>query len=547
MNVATRSLVADIKQCGQDFEWYPTTDEILQTIKTDMDDEVKSDYPSVLDCGAGDGRALMVLTSGDRYAIEKSKPLLNILDRNIFVVGTEFDEQTLIDKKVNVVFSNPPYTEFERWASKIITEANAGYVYLVIPSRWIDSHPIQVAIDSREAKTKVIGSFDFLQADRAARAKVDIVRITLARGGWSGDSPIIDPFKLWFEESFKLDIANTEQSKYDMFKDTQTRVQEAIASELVEGRDQVTVLESLYQRDLTKLMDNYKRLEDIDAELLSEMDVNIEAVRGALQMKIEGLKDLYWQELFDRLTQVTNRLSTRSRRAMLEKLTSHTHIDFTVSNVYAVVIWVIKNSNSYFDDQLIQLVEQMVEQANVVMYKSNQNTFGEENWRYGSKPDIDRYKLEYRIVLARAGGINTSEWEHERREGNGLQNHAADFLSDICTVASNLGFDTTLHPGPRHMGEWTSGSKREFHYNYQRTEPSAVLFEAKAFKNGNLHIKFNQEFMCRLNVEFGRLKGWIKSPKEATEEMNIPFDFAGDSFGVNLKIESDQPLRLIQQ
>ncbi len=36
--------------------------------------------------------------------------------------------------------------------------------------------------------------------------------------------------------------------------------------------------------------------------------------------------------------------------------------------------------------------------------------------------------------------------------------------------------------------------------------------------------------MCRLNVEFGRLKGWLKSPREAVEETEVSADLA--SFGM---------------
>ena len=45
--------------------------------------------------------------------------------------------------------------------------------------------------------------------------------------------------------------------------------------------------------------------------------------------------------------------------------------------------------------------------------------------------------------------------------------------------------------------------------------------EVKLFKNGNIHIKFDQEFIKKLNIEVGRIKKWIHTPKEASEEINI--------------------------
>ena len=45
--------------------------------------------------------------------------------------------------------------------------------------------------------------------------------------------------------------------------------------------------------------------------------------------------------------------------------------------------------------------------------------------------------------------------------------------------------------------------------------------EVRAFLNGNLHIKFNQQFMLALNVEVGRLLGWVHDAKEAADEMGV--------------------------
>ena len=46
----------------------------------------------------------------------------------------------------------------------------------------------------------------------------------------------------------------------------------------------------------------------------------------------------------------------------------------------------------------------------------------------------------------------------------------------------------------------------------------ATLAEIKIFKNNNVHIKFNQDFIKALNIEAARLNKWIKSPEEAAQE-----------------------------
>ena len=56
-------------------------------------------------------------------------------------------------------------------------------------------------------------------------------------------------------------------------------------------------------------------------------------------------------------------------------------------------------------------------------------------------------------------------------------------------------------------------------FEYIKNNQAYTLFDVKAHKNGNLHFRFNQKFMLALNVEFGRLKGWIHSKGEAVEEL----------------------------
>tara|TARA_R110002167_G_scaffold204404_9_gene408528 strand:- start:8229 stop:9779 length:1551 start_codon:yes stop_codon:yes gene_type:complete len=483
----TPVLVNRIKQHEQDFEWYPTTDEIIATIKADLEEQHYGE-PTVLDCGAGDGRVLEALTNNTRYAIEKARPLLQAMDRSIYLVGTEFNEQTLLDKRCDVIFSNPPYKHYAHWMQRIIKEGNAGFLYFVVPTRWEDNPQTQAALKLRRAEAHTLGQFDFLQAERQARAKVSIVRVDLAskHRNRHHSNAKTDPFELWFEECFALDVSKTESSKFDYKSDLKESVGSHLKGELVAGGDVVSSLEKLYQRDLNKLMANYQALSDIDPALLRELDVNIEGVQGALKQKIESLKDCYWNELFSNLEAITSRLTHAARTKMLEKLNRHIHVDFTSSNARAIIIWAIKNCNNYFDDQLIDLVKTMTEQANIILYKSNQRTFRDDQWRYCRTPEgLDRYALDYRCVISGTGGISTSCYSWENSRHNGLAERAYHFINDILTVANNLNFDTSKSPTTGSF-EWQSNKANTFTFTDHHTGQETELFQTRAFKNGNL-------------------------------------------------------------
>jgi len=183
----------DLKEAGEDFEWYPTTDAMLSVVARDIrklrDNRYGPKTSSILDIGAGDGRALEKLQqlsqTDDRwesvyfdnlFAIEKSLIHLANMPKQIVVIGTEFSEQTLVDKEVDIVFCNPPYSEYENWVCRILRECAANIVYLVIPRRWRECQRLTETVKDLELTAESLGEYDFETADRRARAKIEIVR-----------------------------------------------------------------------------------------------------------------------------------------------------------------------------------------------------------------------------------------------------------------------------------------------------------------------------------------------------------------------------------
>lgn len=278
-SVAT--IVANLKQNGEDFEWYPTTQEIIEAMYWDIkshkrnfwfkdertienkgyDAEYEFQSVSILDIGAGNCKLLdkfheisEAQSFTDRHgrkvcdnmlginkymAIEKSQILIDKMPKEVIVVGTDFYENTIIDKQADIVFCNPPYREYERWTERIIKEANASFVYLVIPKRWGNSRAIGEALRLRRAKVQIVGDFDFLNSeDRKARAKVSLVKVCLSyyKGyknrhsekvtrNYNGDKVSVDPFELWFNENFKIQAEKSVNS-WDEYKVREKREEE---------------------------------------------------------------------------------------------------------------------------------------------------------------------------------------------------------------------------------------------------------------------------------------------------------------------------------
>lgn len=100
-------------------------------------------------------------------------------------------------------------------------------------------------------------------------------------------------------------------------------------------------------------------------------------------------------------------------------------------------------------------------------------------------------------------------------------NTAYRVLNDIRVCARNLGiiFDPIPTEG------WENGKARIL-----RGENMKIFATVKLFKNGNIHIKFNQEFIKKLNIEVSRLKKWINNPEDAQEEMHNITEFEANKY-----------------
>jgi Domain of unknown function (DUF4942) len=526
--MTTKQIVQQLKSADQDYEFYPSTQEIIDTITADMVD--RSHAPSILDIGAGDGRVLLAVRdafqkkgsyprSVELYAIEKSTIHLNNMPKDITVLGTEFREQSLCDKPVKYIFCNPPYSEFEEWMLRIIREGSAEFMYFVVPRRWRDSQEIQQAVDSRRGEVESLGEFDFADADRQARCLVEVIRIEILRS---------DAFDAVLESMLP---------ELDIFDSKLPEGPTGPTGLIVAGRaDVVGDLVSGYNRALQKLLETYRTVLTLDLYLLHELEITKPILLKKIRMKIVGLKKLYWESLFSEMTAIRNRLATKQRRQLLDSLNDKFSIDFTTGNVYAVLLWVTRWANDYFDEQTVELFRSLSQGSCAVRYKSNQRIWTQADWRYShyrADEAPTHYKLEYRMVLSR-GGLSVSQWDWERRQHAGLTQGAFEMLADIVTVGNNLGF--RCDAGPKDF-QWESNVQNTF---YQTN--GKPLVAVRAFKNGNMHLHFAPEFMLALNIEAGRLLGWIRNPVDACDELDVPeSDRAQVSgmFGSSFKISAE--------
>ena len=527
------ALVKDLKAAGEDFELYPTSREMIHCIwehrKSNYSSRRGRSFGDVLDIGCGTcnfkryidefNEPLIKRYDNDRcdrsecvnisqyYVMEKSQILIDKLDAETIVLGTDFHTNTLIDKPVDTVFCNPPYSEYEDWTARIIRESVCDHIYFVIPQRWKYSEKIRLALATLKVpynrfsdnfedmeKAQVIGSFDFLDAERSARAKVDVIYID--KSFTKKDSG----FDAFFDEVFGMDDRKA-KNDWEERKDNLNNLK----NELAAGKNKIEILCDGYTAAQQQIFEHFKVISGLDADILEVIGIQKEKVKTALKAKFSGLKNIYWQAAFDCLDEITSRLTSKSREAMFNRFTALKTVDFTASNVYALVIWVIKNANQYYKSQMVDFFYGISSADNIQQYKSNQRLFEKDDWGYRNRKH-DRYTLDYRIVCTEyALPGHTHDYNYDR----GIAHDMSHKISDVCTVANNLGFAPGRIDFPEDYG------KKGYAY---MQDGKTVLFEFKCYLNRNVHIKFNKEFIKALNVEVARELGWIHSKEDIARE-----------------------------
>lgn len=560
-------IVETLKASGEDMEWYPTTQEIVNCLAGKIfskrewgKGEYECDYHSVLDIGCGNGSFFAKIDRTEqqklnaacdcgrllntRYGIEKSFVLCEQLPNDVVIIGSDFNEQTLIDKKVDLIFCNPPYSEFAEWTEKIIMQGNCKAMALVIPFRWKENPKIAYALKKRGMKVEVLGTFDFLNAERRARAKVDLLFITADEMELDGRyyrKEAKDPFDVWFDETFK--ISAEKEKVYDYQRNEQKR------QEIVAGGNTAEMLVQFYDKDMEKLYSNYRQLEKLDADIFRELKVDVKNLKAGLRERISGLKHLYWDELFKKYDRITKRLTSKGRKKVIERLHDNTAIDFTLNNIFQLTLWLIRNSNTMFDEQVSDYFFSLCNAETIHRYKSNLR-WDEDSWRYikdgfggiRSRSEVDEHRkklknimLDYRIVV--------QAWSNFREDWSSteMSEDCYNFLEDTYIIAENLGFDVgKVLPDNRRdvcVDDWRN-------FDVYMTDGS-LFANVKLYKNGNRHVKFCKEFMQRLNVEMARINGWVRDKKEAASEMGMTAAEIGRFWGSNRKIELAEGNKLL--
>jgi hypothetical protein len=541
----TSKKVRILQTANEDFEWYPTTDEILAAFADDLygqaktlssmnnnkeishnkhhyDNETNTNHDlisigSMLDVGAGDGRVFNAIKDKsksrrfrveNKYGIEIANAQSDdLIRKGVFIIGRDFFQTSLIDKKYAVIFSNPPYSIYEDWTLRLLRESAFLVMYLVLPVRWEANKEILYEMTRFDYES--IGEYDFSQGERAARARVNLIRIRNKtrryedyRGYKYTEYVEQDPFVRWIEKYI---------GTFDEVSEKEVRDYEEEEKFLALKRDNdIDQLVDDYSTEMNSLLDGMKSIKSLPACVTKALKIDKKSLHQTIKEEIATLKKRYWRLAFGKLDAVTERLTYDTRNKLLGEMEEFKTLDFNAGNIRSIVIWIIEHHNEYVKEQTVALFNSLTEPDYIKAYKSNIH-WDKDTWRYSryeakypnGKPE--KYILDYRFVARSRAGYR----------GYGDKSSLVD---DLIVVLRGLGADISQIIKINAMIKQKKQEAIFYNYAKQKTENA---FECRFYENGNVHLKVNQALMTKFNVEVARILGWIRSPKDIQDEFEV--------------------------
>lgn len=577
------SIIPVLKQNNQDFEFFPTTAEILQAVSDNIfkektkdllndagelvfDDYTKrkmQEHISILDICAGNGSALMQLKSNltqkgfthiSLSAIEKSFILYSLLDDDIALVGTDYFAENMINKKADIVFCNPPFSQTEEWFKRLLTTTPACVkdIYFVCPSKQGLSKKYQTMFDefvlSKGRKGEYTMSvlqnktFSFTDGERSARVDAVVLHLSLkSKYEYSEKYDKDSLFSVHFPE-LETKLKKAGYSSYrDVEEDKNQQRRDLVVAQFGDD-DIVKVLVEEYQMEYNEFMDAYSKLNEVPLLLLRKLDIDLYKAKELLFGFLTNLETRYWRKLFELYQPLREKLTSVSIKKLMDYVQSR-NFSFTYANCLAVTVFAVKQTNRLLIEQVLTKYKHWAEVGNYHGYKSNQRLFDEGRFKDKINPDDiktayhathrwtntdienimpftvgERKNLEYRIVDV---GLT-----FEKDRWTCVENSTAWVAcNDLMTIAKNFGYDGNLNIADTEHG------KRYTVHGFDRNNNSVVLFEYKVFKNGNAHFFINKDFMIDIMLSVGKYLGWVHSKEQAMQDLDITSDEYDNAIG----------------
>ena len=169
-------------------------------------------------------------------------------------------------------------------------------------------------------------------------------------------------FSAFINDFFKVEEKEEEEKDTSNFE---------IKNMLVQAEIKASMLVELYQYEYNNFLDSFNALKGLNRNIFNNLGIDLYTIQKSMQKQITGLKTKYWQILFEEFDELKEKLTNETRRQFIQDFRNLLTIDFTIENIWVVLMWVIKNANKHYDGQLISFYKKLSSPENIKNYKSN--------------------------------------------------------------------------------------------------------------------------------------------------------------------------------
>jgi hypothetical protein len=391
-----------------------------------------------------------------------------------------------------------------------------------MPVRWKNQKEITKELERYEAT--VIGEFDFSNADRDARGKVNLVRVNAK---WKKDKlekythqeTVENAFERWVRE-YIADFEENPGRNWDEEREEALVLKKAPIDQLVDD----------YETEKANLGDAFKAIGKLPPEIIKLLGQDKASMLEIIRKAIEGLKSKYWRAAFDKLEPVQKRMTIKTRDRIFEQIGEFKTLDFNADNIYSVIIWIINNCNIGILDQIGEVFDEMTSKEYIEEYKSNRHwaksdwRHTDKSWKYEKLPPRWKLGLDYRIVVSTYFRYSYDKYS---------------VIDDFIVICRNLGFPIAPHCQPHY----------DLHSTEQKfwTDDGELAFTMRYYTgNKNAHLKINKKLLMKFNIEVAKIRKWMSDPGDVAEEFNVSKEEAAKLWNSGVALLGTSDIKMLE-
>lgn len=442
--------------------------------------------------------------------IEIEPVLRDVLEgREVDVVDTDFLAFDG-DKMYDLIIMNPPFSNGDEHLLRAIKIGLKGgsQIVCLLNAETIRNPYSNIRKELLKQLEKYGATYEYVQnafkdAEHSTDIEVVIVRLKLPNP-FSGHSVLLDELK---EQEIKLETGEAPQALITDDKLLQAvllyKQEIAAGKRLIEEYLAVKpFLTTCFEKEDTPAYEKGCTLRLVNGKR-DELDFN---------KFVYSVRYKYWYELLHEASFMGN-LTTNLRQEYFNDIKKFANKDFSLSNIFAVKIDILKNTARGIEDKIVSTFEQL----------SYEHSMGcEKNVHYYNGWKTNKaYKINDRVIVPY---MNTFDdiWKKFQ-----YRYELCTFLQDLEKVLDFL--DSGETNDCIDIAHWLQHYEdiqqtKNLHFKY---------FDVTVYKKGTIHITFtNEEVLKKLNIFGSMKKGWLPPTygKQSYNEMDAESQAVVDEF-----------------